>query len=70
MNKPLNFFLIYLAFIATTLACNDNEALVDYYEDFYNRRTVEALNYELPTDARMYEAENEYPQGKHLIILI
>lgn len=65
MKKLLGIFLLHLTFITTkTLASPNIDALLDSYEDWYNRRSEEALHYELPTDARMYEAENQNLQGK------
>lgn len=41
------------------------ERLVDYFENWFERRTDEATVYEFPKDARMYEAKDKSPRGKY-----
>lgn len=66
MIKPWVILVLHLMILTTVASTKTaDESLVDYYEEWYNRRSVEALNYEFPTDARMYETANENPEGKN-----
>lgn len=42
------------------------QRLVDYYENWFERRTQEATFYEFPKDARMHEAKDTFPKGNFL----
>lgn len=49
----------------STLTGAVNETLVDEYLGYLNNRTQSALEYELPTDARIHEPANKTLQGMH-----
>lgn len=61
----IQFGLLILSsnFIVSGSETSDQE-LVNFYLGLINNRSIAALEYEFPTDARMYENSNENPQGK------
>lgn len=58
--------LVHVLFFTFYAVCaeRDIKSLVNKYVDWYNERSEESSQYVLPTDARMYEAENKEPQGR------
>lgn len=62
------FFRLSVIFLFTDfkqlLTEKTDASLVNFYVSLINNRTKAALEYAFPTDARMHEASDKYPQGK------
>lgn len=58
--------LLFVTFSTLSLlhSKTSGESLVDYYIKLIDNQTRKALEYEFPTDARMYEAKNTNIKGK------
>lgn len=58
-------FTVILSYTLVTLVCTERniQDLVDDYANWYDRRSQEASQFELPTNARSHEALNKTPQG-------
>lgn len=63
------FLLIVIVFgfdkLLATQSSDIDPALVNYYVELINNRTQQALEYELPTDARMYKPTNNTIEGTY-----
>lgn len=69
MLKVLLKFIVPVLLTSTKLLRGEevSQEQIDFYVDYINNHTEKALKYKLPNDARMYEAENKFPQGKSLL---
>lgn len=60
------FYVVFSLFVIfnVVLANEYIERLLDEYEEWFNRRVQDALNYQFPTDARVHEPVDNVPRGK------
>lgn len=65
MTQLMGVILLLLLFIKLVFTVSNEQFLVDAYVKYINNRKQEALQYEFPTDARMYEPENKILEGNH-----
>lgn len=61
----LKQFIIILLLVSTkgVLSKNSFEKEIERLESWYNKRIEEVAEYEFPTDARMYEADDKVIRG-------
>lgn len=60
-------YVLWLSIVATASIQKNIDELVDYYQNWIDRRIQEVQYFEYPEDARMYEAEDKVPKGKYFI---
>lgn len=58
------FLIVTVIFIHVICASTISDATVEYYVDLINNHTEKALEYEFPSDASSYVAENTSVVGK------
>lgn len=66
MSKRMLLFFILTVFTVVS-SQNISQPTAEYYLNWITRRSQEILQYELPTDARMHEAEDTTLRGKNII---
>lgn len=65
MNERVTIVGVLLFALTIAVGANEtNEHVVKYYVELINNRTEEALKYEFPSDARMYQSKDEVRRGK------
>lgn len=66
MNKIRIIAIVVFASIVVESSEDVDQVLVDKYVQLINKRSVEALKYQFPKDARMHAVTDEKPEGKSL----
>lgn len=66
--KVFHQLFVVVIFASTQVVGSEeiDQSLIDYYVDYINKHTEDALRYEPPKDARMYEANNKQLLGKSI----
>lgn len=65
----VNYFIFYVLCFAgcvVNLTCTENETFINEYVEYIGNRSQAALAYELPTDARIYQAADTTLQGMNI----
>lgn len=69
VSIQLIFAFLFLHYVSVQTRDVDR-TLIDYYLELIANRTKGAQNYELPTDARMYEPEDKTIKGMCFFLII
>lgn len=65
----LGVIFIFMEIILGHINSKDN-FLVGYYINLITNQTKKAMDYKFPSDARMYQADSKFPNGKNPLLLL